>query len=80
MGRSMRPLKIACAEQAVKNYSFTEFPHKEHHSIASKDELYDIPHQKRDKINSFTVGFAILEAFNFPNRHCSLCNVCHTSF
>lgn len=32
MGRSMRPLKTACAEQAVKNDCFRDFPHKEHHS------------------------------------------------
>ena len=32
MGRSMRPLKTACAEQAMKNDCFREFPHKEDHS------------------------------------------------
>lgn len=84
MGRSVSPLKTACAEQAVKNDCFREFPHKEQHSqaqyAARKDEPYDIPHQKRDTINSFIVAFAIIaEAFHFPKRHCSLCNMCHTS-
>lgn len=50
------------------------------HNMQQEKMRHDILHQKRGTINRFTVGFAFLgEAFHFPNRHCSWCNICHST-